>query len=274
MMQSQPQLSLNSYTEKSIVLRSNPIDFFKSYSQHLTQLGGKWNPNLKDPSGVGILGGWIFPKSKEAAVRNGVAQITSGKVQPQASYSSLNQGQAQTLSSLGGADTLQQALYGAPQSQQANSMQQVLARAMAAQPQQQTYAPPIVVQQPANSMQQLLSRAQSNSMASEPLSQVFTSAVPIGELPSVNNPNTSIPSVPHGYQQIVYIVIKPEVGQTLQLHYAGQKVPVVVEKVEVNNNITHEAIIRLPDGQATKIRLTNDQWSIPGYDQDNSISLF
>lgn len=250
MMQSQPQLSLSDYFGgKSIVLRSDPIDFFKSYSQHLTQLGGKWNPNLKAPSGVGVLGGWIFPKSKEAQVRNGVAQITS--VQPQASYSS-NQGQT---------DTLQQAIYGAPQNSSANSMQQIIARAQA---QVQNMAPqqaPMTT----NSMQQILSRAQSNIMANEPSIEI----IPLAETPSISN----IPSIPYGYQQIVYIVIKPEVGQTLQLHAAGQKIPVSVEKVENNNNITNEAIIRLPDNQVTKITLTNDQWSIPGYDQSHSITL-
>jgi hypothetical protein len=246
----QPQLSLSDYFGgKSIVLRSDPIDFFKSYSQHLTQLGGKWNPNLKAPAGVGVLGGWIFPKSKEAQVRNGVAQITSGQVQPQASYSS-SQGQT---------DTLQQAIYGTPQNSSANSMQQIIARAQA-----QNIAPqqaPMTV----NSMQHILSRAQSNIMANEPSIEI----IPLAETPSINN----IPSIPYGYQQIVYIVIKPQVGQTLQLHIAGQKISVSVEKVEINNNITNEAIIRLPDNQVTKIILTNDQWSIPGYDQSHSITL-
>lgn len=258
----QPQLSLTDYFGgKSIVLRSLPEDFFKSYSQHLINLGGKWNPNLKAPSGVGTLGGWIFPKSKEATVRNGLAQITSGHVQPQATYSSLNQGQV---------DTLQQAIYG---NQQQNSMQQIIARAQAQLQspvnnvftQQQTQ--PInnsVTPQSMNSMQQLLSRAQSQVMLNEePAADVFSSAVPIGE----------IPSVPQGYQQIVYVVIKPEVGQTLQLHISGQKIPVMVEKVEINNNVTNSAIIKLPDGQVTKISLTNDQWAIPGYEPTHSITL-
>ena len=263
MMQSQPQYSLTEYFGgKSLVLRSIPTDFFKPYSNHLTQAGGKWNANLKDPSGVGVLGGWIIAKSKTAQAQSAITQIMSGQVQAQPSYSS-NQGQT---------DTLQQAIYGAPmnsaQNSSANSMQQIIARAQAQNVAAQQPQAPMT----ANSMQQILSRAQAQNMASQPSIEIIPLATP--EIPSFNNIPSSIPSIPHGYQQIVYIVIKPEIGQTLQLHIAGQKVPVTVESVEVSNNITNEAIIQLADGQRTKIALTNDQWSIPGYDQANSISLF
>ena len=78
-----PQVIIKDYSAKSIVLRSIPTDFFKQYSQHLTQpdVAGKWNPGLKEPPGSqNVLAGWIFPKRFEARVRQVVDQIVSGQV--------------------------------------------------------------------------------------------------------------------------------------------------------------------------------------------------
>lgn len=257
MMQSQPQVFLTDYFGgKSVVLRSIPEDFFKPYSGFLTQFSGKWNPNLKhpnDPSGATKLGGWIFPKKNEAQVQQAVQQIQTGQVPQQqpvySTQSSLNQGQTQTLLTLGSQ------------------------------------------QQPQNTLQQLmLSAAQARNMGNQ---SPITSAVPIGPLPT-SGPLTTIsldpsggtplppltshlapqiPSVPLGYQQVTYVVIKPEVGQTLQFGIAGQKIPAKVKSAETNNGIVNQAVIVLPDGQETIIRLTGDQWSIPTFLQPHTISL-
>lgn len=232
----QPQISLNDYFGgKSVVLRAIPEDFFKPYSEFLTQFSGKWNPHLKHPSGQeGVkLAGWIFPKTKEEQVRQAITQILSGSVptQSRAPTPGLSQGQVHTLNTLG------------------------------AQP-------------PVNTLQQLLSAAQARTMAQAPAgnqSPVFTSSTPIGTLPPVEG--TPVGTAPPGYQQVTYVVIKPEIGGTLQLMTNGQKVAAKVESVETQNGITNKAVIQLPDGQRTYIRLMNDQWLIPKFDEPHSISL-
>lgn len=245
----QPQVTLVDYFGgKSVVLRSIPTDYFKPYSEFLTGLTGKWNPYLKDPSGQGTLGGWIFPKKNEAQVRQGVQQILTGQVPAQAvaaTGSVLTTVQGQTLTTLG-----------------------------TQQPQ-----PFFQTQQPANTLQQLLSAAQARNMAQTPAggqSPSFIMATPVATLPTDNilaPLNQSPGAAPPGYQQITYVVIKPETGGTLQLTIGTQKVPVKVESVEVQNGITKQAIIQLPDGQRTMIRLVNDQWSIPGFTNAHTITL-
>jgi hypothetical protein len=229
----QPQISLDSYSEKAIVLRAVPDDYFKAYANFLKELGGTWNPYLKAPSGQGVLGGWIFPKKKEDQVRQGVNQILSGQVTPQPVYSS----QPQTL-------LTQQ------QPQPLLTLQQ----------------PQVITNQPqTNNLQQLLSTAQARHMSVQTTTPVMT-------VPTVNS-CIPISSIPPGYQQIIYIVIKPEVGGTLHLNAGGQKIPVKVESVEMSNGITNQAIIKLPDNQETMIRLTDDHWTIPNYEEAHSISL-
>jgi hypothetical protein len=240
-MQSQPQISLTDYSPKSIALRVVPEDYFKSYKDFLISLGGSWNPNLKYPdiNGSGKLAGWIFPKTKQAQVTQGVQQILAGQVQPQPVYNqqTLSQGQNQTLLSLG--------------------VQQ--------QPQQ-------------NTLQALLSQAQARNMGQAGEQSPISNAVPVqvlpttGELPPIMTSQTQN-QIPPGYQQVTYIVIKPEVGLTLYLNIGVQKIPVLVQSVKVNNNIVNEAVIQLPDNQQTLIRLVGDQWTIPGYTQGHSISL-
>lgn len=250
-MAQQPEVSLNDYTERSIVLRSNPPDFFKPYSRFLTQVSGKWNPNLKDPSRQGVLPGWIFPKSKQAQVQQAVQQILSGQIPAQSPVANtLNQPQVQTLTMLS--------------------------------------------QQPVNTLQNLLSRAQAQSMSQ---------AVPVGSTspsfitPSVN-PLTTAPAIaplvsltaqpaanllapmeqlpgaaPPGYQQVTYIVIRPEQGQTLSLNVGTTKVPITVQSVQMEKGVVNQALVRTPDGQLTNIRLVNDEWIVPGYQQQHTISL-
>ncbi len=77
----QPQVIIKDYSSKSVVLRAVPEDYFKPYSQKLTEVGGKWNPYLKEPQGSqNVLGGWIFQKTKENEVKQLVNQILSGQV--------------------------------------------------------------------------------------------------------------------------------------------------------------------------------------------------
>lgn len=230
----QPQISLNDYFGgKSVVLRAVPEDFFKPYSEFLTQLNGKWNPNLKhpnDPTGQqGLkLAGWIFSKAKEPQVRQAIQQILSGQVpaQPKAYAPTPGYSQGQMLNN-----------------------------------------PPV------NTLQQLLSAAHGRSISQIPpgsQSPVFTSAVPVGTLPQFGTP---VGTAPPGYQQVSYVVIKPEVNGTLQLTIGNNKIPVIVQSVETQNGITNKAIIQLPDGQKTYIHLMNDQWVIPKFDQPHSVSL-
>lgn len=77
----QPQVTIKEYSPKSIVLRVVPDDFFKPYAQHLTNIGGKWGPYLKEPPGSqNVLAGWIFQKSKEGELRNLINAILAGQV--------------------------------------------------------------------------------------------------------------------------------------------------------------------------------------------------
>lgn len=50
---------IEDYSERSIVVRGKDT---KTHSTELKELGGKWNPNLRNG------GGWIFSKKKEEAV--------------------------------------------------------------------------------------------------------------------------------------------------------------------------------------------------------------
>lgn len=250
----QPQVTLNDYFGgKSIVLRSVPEDFFKPYATFLMDLTGKWNPNLKDPSGQGTLGGWIFPKTREIQVWQGIQQIISGQVPAQSAIprapttGSLNPSQIQPLTTFS--------------------------------PQQ----PFFQTQQSTNTLQQLLSAAQARNMNTKEVlgtqSPTFSSSIPVATLPSPNFlfPVTELPGtvspIQPGYQKVTYIAIKPETGDTLQLTLANQKIPVKVKSAEVHDGITNSAVIELPDGQTTMIKLTNDQWYIPRFDQVHSISL-
>lgn len=78
-MMSNPQVFIDNYSEKSIVVRSEPEDYFKQYSAYLSQLG-RFNPNLRARSGQGKEPGWIFPKSKETDVQTLIDKITSGEL--------------------------------------------------------------------------------------------------------------------------------------------------------------------------------------------------
>lgn len=57
---SNPKLTISDYTEKSIVVRG---DDTKKIKEKLKELGGKYNPNLKDGAG------WIFSKKNESKIR-------------------------------------------------------------------------------------------------------------------------------------------------------------------------------------------------------------
>lgn len=229
-----PQVSLTDYFGgKSVVLRAVPEDFFKPYSDFLTGLGGKWNPHLKHPSG------------QEGIKLAGWIFRKTDEAKIREAVNSILSGQV-------------------PVATRAQPLPTAMS-AMGAQPQ--------------NTLQLLLSSAQRRDM-SQPVptgnqSPVFTpQSVPVMPPANILTPINQLPgAAPPGYQQITYVVIKPETGGTLQLTIGGQKVPVKVQSVETQNGIVNRAIIQLPDDQKTYIQLMNDQWIIPKYEQPHSISL-
>jgi len=77
------------------------------------------------------------------------------------------------------------------------------------------------------------------------------------------------------YQPILVQVLRPIEGQTIQLSLSGQKIPMVVQSTELENGIVTKAIVRLPDGNMTRLQLdlTAARWHIPGFAQEHSISL-
>lgn len=215
-MSSQPQVTVQDYFGgKSIVVRAVPEDFFKPYSEYLTNVTGKWNPNLKDPSGEGKMPGWIFPKSKEPQVRQAIQNILSGQVTAQvprySHHTTTSSPQTVSMSNAGGLQNALSALH---------------AREIG-------IAPPVQVTQ----------------------SSLLT------------------PSIPAGYQEVRYLVIKPVTGGTLKINVNNQVIPVTVESVETENGFTTKAIVAIPDGQKTTIHLMNDQWKIVGYDIPHTINL-
>lgn len=106
----------------------------------------------------------------------------------------------------------------------------------------------------------------------QPSSVIVTPAIKPAESPST--PTTVLPSlVPSGYQQVIILVPRPEVGKSLTLEVAGQKFPVEVESVEESPGIINAGVIRLSDGQRTRIKLENGVWKIPGFAQQHSISV-
>ena len=65
-----PELTIEQYTEKSIVVRGNT----QPYLDKLKELGGKWNNALKGGAG------WIFHISKKSIIDDLNNQIDSGSV--------------------------------------------------------------------------------------------------------------------------------------------------------------------------------------------------
>ncbi len=63
-------ITIEEYTEKSIVVRGNT----KDYKDALMELGGKWNPGLRNGAG------WIFPKTKLSVVEDLKKNIVNGKI--------------------------------------------------------------------------------------------------------------------------------------------------------------------------------------------------
>lgn len=57
-MQKPSGINLESYSEKSFVLRGDT----RPYKDYIKKLGGKWAPNLQDGCG------WLFPKTKQDTV--------------------------------------------------------------------------------------------------------------------------------------------------------------------------------------------------------------
>lgn len=77
-----PYYKVGSTESRSIVLRSDPADFFRKYSDALGQFG-TWNPSLVHPTDPnGRLPGWIFPSKKETEVRKLIESIINGSIEP------------------------------------------------------------------------------------------------------------------------------------------------------------------------------------------------
>lgn len=70
----EPYYAPGATESKSVVLRSQPPDFFRPYSSYLTEARGRFNPHLSDPSG-GKLPGWIFSNKEEAQVRQLIERL-------------------------------------------------------------------------------------------------------------------------------------------------------------------------------------------------------
>ncbi len=64
-------LVIEQYSEKALVVRGSDT---KSYTNELTNIGGKWNPGLKGG------GGWIFPNIKRDVIEKLITNIESGTV--------------------------------------------------------------------------------------------------------------------------------------------------------------------------------------------------
>ncbi len=71
-MAAEQTITLEDYTEKSIVVRGNT----KPYKDVFNELGGKWNANLKDGTQ-----GWIFGKYNRSKVQKAIDEINGGKVE-------------------------------------------------------------------------------------------------------------------------------------------------------------------------------------------------
>lgn len=250
----QPQIDIQDYTDKSIVLRSNPADFFKNYSGHLTPLMGKYIPSLDYPvkGGATKVPGWIFPKKNEPQVRQMLQMIISGQV-PQAapSYQQPSQSPSfgQTLAPTGS--------FGQPTSI-APSASFLAAAAATASPQ----AP------------SLLTRTTPTPQRGTP------SGLPVLIAPSTRDflsPIMGLPGgAPPGYQQMVCTVLRPTSGMSLQLNVAGQKIPLTVGSATAEDGIVNRAVVTLPDGQRTMIQLNMSglpRWEVPGFPQDHTITM-
>ena len=76
-----------------------------------------------------------------------------------------------------------------------------------------------------------------------------------------------------GYQEVVIIVIRPEVGKTLMLEVDGSKSLMKVESIHQNGKIVDMANVTLPDGQQKQIKLENGVWKLSDFPKSHVISL-
>lgn len=65
-----PGLVLEEYSDKSVVVRGEDT---KSHSKSLSELGGRWNPNLKGG------GGWIFSNKNKSKVQEYIDEQSNDK---------------------------------------------------------------------------------------------------------------------------------------------------------------------------------------------------
>jgi hypothetical protein len=69
-------LKMSEYSIKSVVVRGDT----KNHRQELKKLGGRFNPCLKNPTGVGKLPGWIFSKKNILLIESYISKVNSKKV--------------------------------------------------------------------------------------------------------------------------------------------------------------------------------------------------
>jgi hypothetical protein len=68
-------LNMSEYSIKSVVVRGDT----KNHRQELKKLGGRFNPCLKNPTGVGKLPGWIFSKKNILLIESYISEVNSKK---------------------------------------------------------------------------------------------------------------------------------------------------------------------------------------------------
>lgn len=249
-MQQQPQFDIQPYSDKSIVIRTNPPRFLEAYGGHLVPLYCKWNSNLRDPSGQGTLGGWICSKQKEQLIRSVINQIMSGQLPPLSTREYYNQQKMQ-------------------QPQQRGPQYTVV----------QQQQPPVGMRPSASMMSSLFGTpAPQAPLTLAPQQQAAQLSFPQTVPPTTRSILTPLISLPGGideqYQPIVVQVLRPNEKQTLQLMVGGQKIPVTVESTQNEAGTVTSAIVTLPDGQRTQIHLDQEKarWYIPGFTQEHTIT--
>lgn len=250
-MQQSFQVDIQPYSEKSFVIRTNPPRALEPYGGHLAPLYCKWNNNLRDPSGQGTLGGWICSKQKEQLVRSVINQIQAGQLHPLSSKEFYDQRQGQ-------------------QPQQRGPQYNVTQSPMSAAPS---------TMRPSAGMVSSLLGTPAPTPQQAPLSLAPQQpAVPqaVSQQRNIYTPLTSLPGgITQQYQPVVVQVLRPNEGQTLQLHVGGQNIPITVESTQSEAGTVTSAIVTLPDDQRTQIQLNREQirWQIPGFAQEHTVSL-
>jgi hypothetical protein len=71
-------LTITKYSEKSIVVRGRNADDTRSRKEELKNLGGKYNPRLRDISGNNTEPGWVFTITNQDRVQEYIERVNKG----------------------------------------------------------------------------------------------------------------------------------------------------------------------------------------------------